>query len=145
MPQNRNRVPLTKSIRISSIRSNIRLIEDFLLQIHEEVRFESSILDRIMISVTEAVNNGIIHGNKADPDKYVDLSCNCFDDHVEFIVRDEGPGFAPEDIPDPRAEQNLLKEGGRGILIIEAMMDKVEYRRNDAGMALVLSVNLQAQ
>lgn len=143
MSQNRNSVPLTKSIRISSIRSNIRLIEDFLLQIHEDVRFESSILDRIMISVTEAVNNGIIHGNKADPSKYVDLSCQCFDDHVEFIVRDEGPGFAPEEIPDPRAEQNLLKEGGRGILIIEAMMDKVEYRRNDAGMALVLSVNLQ--
>ena len=136
---------LTRTIRIPSIRSNIQLIEDFLLKIHDEVRFDATVLDRIMISVTEAVNNGIIHGNKANPDKFVELTCTCFENHVEFLVRDEGVGFTKEEIPDPLAEQNLLKEGGRGVLIIEAMMDKVEYRKQENGMALVLSIGLNPE
>ncbi|MBL0175044.1 MAG: ATP-binding protein [Ignavibacteria bacterium] len=132
---------LTRSIRIPSIRSNIRDIEDFLLAIHDEVHFEESVLDRIMISVTEAVNNGIIHGNGANPEKFVELRCHCNDSHAEFIVRDEGEGFAPEEVPDPLDEQNLLKEGGRGLLIIRAMMDTVEFRPSETGMDMVLTIS----
>lgn len=133
---------LSRAIKIPSIRGNIREIEDFLLSIHDEIHFEESVLDRIMISVTEAVNNGIIHGNKANPEKSVELFCTCSDSRVEFVVRDEGEGFAPEDVPDPLAENNLLKEGGRGLLIIRAMMDSVEFRPNRTGMDLVLTISL---
>jgi serine/threonine-protein kinase RsbW len=137
-------VNLSRAIKIQSVRGSIREIEDFLLSIHDEVRFDESVLDRIMISVTEAVNNGIIHGNKANPEKTVELFCTCDDQRVEFVVRDEGEGFVPEDVPDPLAENNLLKEGGRGLLIIRAMMDSVEFRPCESGMDLVLTISLHA-
>ncbi len=136
---------LERSISIASSRSNIRSVEDFLLRIHDVMEFKPSVLDRIMISVTEAVNNGIIHGNKTDPDKLVHLSCTCTLNHARFEIRDEGNGFSPEDVPDPLAEQNLLKEGGRGLLIIRAMMDSVAFRKNEKGMTLILDIDLKGE
>lgn len=131
---------LTKQISIPSIRSNVRLVERFILELNDELGLEESVLDRIMISITEVVNNGIIHGNKADAAKLVHLSCSCYDDRLDFLVSDEGAGFLPENIPDPLDENNLLKEGGRGVLIIRAMMDRVEFRQGDEGMEVFLSI-----
>ena len=133
---------MTKIISIPSLRSNVRLVEQFILELNDEMQLEESVLDRIMISITEVVNNGIIHGNGADADKYVHLRCQCYADRIDFSVRDEGAGFFPEDIPDPLDETNLLKEGGRGVLIIRAMMDEVEFRRLETGMEVRLSIRL---
>jgi serine/threonine-protein kinase RsbW len=135
---------LTKAISIPSIRSNIHLVEEFILDINDELLLEESVLDRIMISITEVVNNGIIHGNKSDAKKFVHLSCSCYDDRLDFLVRDEGIGFLPEDLPDPLAEDNLLKEGGRGVLIIRAMMDVIEFRKGERGMEVFLSIRRAA-
>jgi serine/threonine-protein kinase RsbW len=131
---------MTKSISIPSVRTNICLVEAFILEIHDAVALEESVLDRIMISITEVVNNGIIHGNKADPEKHVHVSCSCYEDRVDFVIRDEGSGFRPEDIPDPLAEPNLLKEGGRGVLIIRSMMDRVDFHQTEDGMEVHLSI-----
>jgi serine/threonine-protein kinase RsbW len=134
---------LTKSISFPSIRSNIKLVEAFLLEVHDMIHLEESVLDRIMISITEVVNNGIIHGNLSDPSKQVHLSCTCYDDRIDFIIRDEGHGFRPDDIPDPLADQNLLKEGGRGVLIIRSMMDSVHFHQTAEGMEVHLSISRQ--
>jgi serine/threonine-protein kinase RsbW len=131
---------LKKAISIPSVRSNVRLVEAFVLEINDALLLEESVLDRIMISVTEVVNNAIIHGNKSDAEKHVLLSCMCYDDRIDFFVRDEGDGFHPDDIPDPLAEGNLLKEGGRGVLIIKSMMDTVEFRHGEHGMEVYLSI-----
>ncbi len=104
------------------------------------MHFGEDVLDRIMISVTEAVNNGIIHGNKTDPGKFVDLECTCFDHSAEFIVQDQGGGFVVDDVPDPLDEQNLLKEGGRGVLIIRAMMDEVEITSDEHGTRIRMRI-----
>lgn len=131
---------MKKEIRIPSVRSNIRLVEAFLLELNDALSLDESVLDRIMISITEVVNNGIIHGNKADESKHVHLSCVCYDDRLDFTVRDEGRGFHPDDLPDPLDENNLLKEGGRGVLIIRSMMDAVEFRGDEHGMEVFLSI-----
>ncbi len=131
---------MNKVISIPSVRSNIRIVEAFVLELNDALDLEESILDRIMISITEVVNNGIIHGNKSDPKKQVHLSCTCYDDHIDFSVRDEGGGFHPDDLPDPLDENNLLKEGGRGVLIIRSMMDVVEFRQAENGMEVFLSI-----
>ncbi|MBE0645972.1 MAG: ATP-binding protein [Bacteroidetes bacterium] len=131
---------MKKDISIPSVRSNIRVVEAFVLELNDALNLEESILDRIMISITEVVNNGIIHGNKADPNKLVHLSCTCYDDRIDFTVRDEGVGFFPDNLPDPLAESNLLKEGGRGVLIIRSMMDVVEFRQGETGMEVFLSI-----
>jgi serine/threonine-protein kinase RsbW len=56
------------------------------------------------------------------------------------VVRDEGHGFQPKDIPDPLEENNLLKEGGRGVLIVRSMMDHVDFHQTDEGMEVRLSI-----
>ena len=132
---------LQKSIRIPSIPTNVKMVETFLLEIYDEVGFEEDLLDRLMVSVTEVVNNAIIHGNKSDPGKFVSLSCYCSADKIDFSVRDQGGGFAPDQVPDPLNDQNLMKEGGRGLLIIKSMMDDVSFISNSDGMEVRLSVN----
>jgi serine/threonine-protein kinase RsbW len=133
---------LTKSISIPSIPSNVQLVERFLLELADLCGFTESVLDRIMISITEIVNNGIRHGNLCDPAKLVHLFCHCHDDRLVFIIRDEGDGFFPDDLPDPLDEHNLLKEGGRGVLIIRSMMDDVTFNKLDHGMEVRASINL---
>ena len=132
----------TRSIRFPSIRSNIKEVESFLLKICEEKFIGQEEVDRIMIAVTEAVNNAMIHGNGLNPSKSVELLCECNNEQMEFVVRDEGDGFEPDTVPDPRMDSNLLKEGGRGVLIIRCMMDAVEFRRHKMGMELRLTINI---
>ena len=116
------------------------MVEAFLLEIYEQAGFAEEVLDRVMVSITEVVNNAIIHGNNSDPGKYVTLTCTCSSDKLEFSVRDEGGGFAPDDVPDPLSDQNLLKEGGRGLLIIKSMMDDVRFVKSAEGMEIQLSI-----
>ncbi|MFZ1729623.1 MAG: ATP-binding protein [Bacteroidota bacterium] len=131
---------MKKEISIPSVRSNIRLVEYFVLELNDALSLDESVLDRIMICITEVVNNAIIHGNGADEKKQVHLSCTCYEDRLDFLVRDEGSGFHPDNLPDPLDENNLLKEGGRGVLIIRAMMDAVEFRSSEQGMEVFLSI-----
>lgn len=95
----------------------------------------------VSVAVRESVTNAIRHGNRSDAAKRV---------HVEFTylgagaglsirVRDEGPGFDPECLPDPLAPENLLKPSGRGIFLIKSFMDELELRRApEGGMELVM-------
>ncbi len=131
---------LTRSIQFPSVRSSIRNVESFLLEICDALHLPPDTVDRIMISVTEAVNNAIIHGNNGDPAKSVLLDCSCDNDWIRFCVQDEGVGFVPDAIPDPRNTDNLLKEGGRGVLIIRAFMDSVEFHRLETGMRVCLAL-----
>lgn len=131
---------MKKSVSIPSERSNIKLVEAFILDIHDAMQLDESVLDRIMISITEVVNNGIIHGNQSDPGKYVHIGCDCFDDRIDFVIRDEGRGFHPDEIPDPLHDSNILKEGGRGVLIVRSMMDSVRFQQTEEGMEVHLSI-----
>lgn len=131
----------SRTIQIPSVRANIRFIEQFILEINREVGLADSILDKIMISVTEAVNNGIVHGNKCHAERNVHVTCNCSAASLEFLVQDEGEGFSPKEVPDPLDERNLLKEGGRGILIIRSLMNTVDFGRNALGMQIRMSID----
>ncbi len=79
------------------------------------------------ISFVEAVNNAMIHGNKRSSDKRVRIDFSYEDDIFELIITDEGDGFSFEDVPNPVEDNNLTKEGGRGVLLMDNYMDKVEY------------------
>ena len=119
------------------------MAESFVFELDNQYHFSEPVLDRMLVSVTEAVNNGIVHGNKSNPEKSVDLSCTCFQDRIVFVIRDEGVGFVKEELPNPLDEENLLKESGRGILIIEHLMDSVEYHRQESGMELTMTIYLR--
>jgi serine/threonine-protein kinase RsbW len=81
----------------------------------------------IDMAVREAVTNAVLHGNRQDKNKTVDIVLKSSPDAVEISVHDQGPGFNPEDVPDPTASENLLKTSGRGIFFMRTFMDEVDW------------------
>lgn len=126
----------TFTLTLASNRANIHKVGAFLSKIRHAIPMEDELYGNIMISLTEAVNNAIVHGNRENPVKSVRVRCECYADRFVFFVEDEGSGFNPDSLPDPLAEENLLKEGGRGVLIIRALMSDVSYREGVYGLIL---------
>ena len=81
----------------------------------------------IDMAVREAVTNAVLHGNRQDKNKTVELVLKSSPDAVEISVHDQGPGFNPEDVPDPTANENILKTSGRGIFFMRTFMDEVDW------------------
>ena len=88
-------------IEIPSLPENIRMIESFIDNAKEEFQLEDDIYGNIMIAVTEAVNNAIVHGNRNDTSKNVCLTLQILDHSIKFTVQDEGKGFDFSKLPDP--------------------------------------------
>lgn len=81
----------------------------------------------IDMAVREAVTNAVIHGNSQDESKLVDITLKSSPDAVEISVHDQGSGFNPSEVPDPTAEENILKSSGRGIFFMRSFMDEVDW------------------
>jgi anti-sigma regulatory factor (Ser/Thr protein kinase) len=84
-------------------------VEPFLQKINEAARLDDGTFYRLLIAGTEAVNNAILHGDKADHEKIIHVTCILKKDVLIFRVKDQGRGFKPEEVPDPREEKNLLR------------------------------------
>ena len=90
----------------------------------------------IKLALEEALVNAIKHGNNLDRSKSVHVNCRICSERFEVQITDEGPGFDPEDVPDPTADENLERPCGRGIMLMRAFMTSIEY--NAAGNRVVL-------
>ena len=90
----------------------------------------------IRLAMEEALINAIKHGNRLDPHRRIRLSADIDERRVRITVADEGAGFDPAAVPDPTADENLEKPCGRGIMLMRAYMDEVEYnaRGNEVRM-----------
>jgi serine/threonine-protein kinase RsbW len=91
----------------------------------------------IDLAIRESVANAVKHGNKFDEGKAVDLTLARTTEGLEITVRDYGPGFEVDEIPDPTNPENLLKTSGRGILFMRAFMDVVEWSNHEGGGMVV--------
>lgn len=103
---------------------------------------ESMIAD-IAIAVSELVNNAILHGNKSSPDKNVTVTFSTTNGIVSIGVTDQGGNFKSEQIADPLAEENLLKEVGRGFFIVNALMDDVTITTSPSGTTITISKTIR--
>jgi len=92
---------------------------------------------RLRLCLDEAIQNAISHGNEDDPGKTVSVSVFEAEGSWELMVRDQGHGFSPRAVPDPRETPGLEGEGGRGLLILKEYMDGLKYF--DGGRTLVLT------
>ena len=81
----------------------------------------------IHLALEEAVTNAAEHGNGLDPAKQVRIEWFIDDDKFDIAVTDEGQGFSPCQVPDPRNAENLEKPSGRGVLLMKSYMDVVEF------------------
>jgi serine/threonine-protein kinase RsbW len=94
----------------------------------------------IVMAVREAVTNAMVHGNKEDEAKSVEVIFNCLANVLEIEVRDQGEGFDPTAVPDPTDPVNLLKTSGRGIFLMRSFMDEVEWFARPEGGTTVRMV-----
>ncbi len=90
----------------------------------------------ILIAVTEAVNNAIVHGNLNDEEKKVTIEANKQDKEVVFIISDEGKGFDYTNLPDPTAPENIEKPDGRGIFLMKNLSDEVSFDLNGSKVSI---------
>jgi len=121
----------------------INKVEPFLQEISRVAKLDDGTFYRLLVAGTEAVNNGILHGNKGDKKKHVHVVCILSKDSLVFRVKDEGRGFRPEEVPDPLEEKNLLKTSGRGIFLMRSLMDKVSYKITKEGSEVELVIDLK--
>jgi len=82
-----------------------------------------------VVALDEAIVNAIKHGNKCDPCKAIHVVAEFTEDGARFIVSDEGNGFKPDQLPDPTTQCRLLEPNGRGVFLINRLMDEVSYNQ----------------
>ena len=121
----------------------IRKVEPFLQKLNQAAKLDDGTYYRLLVAGTEAINNGILHGNKGDAKKSVHMTCVISSDSLILRVKDEGRGFKPEEVPDPLEEENLLKTSGRGIFLMRSLMDKVSYNITKEGTEVELVIDLK--
>ncbi len=127
---------------LSSLPHEIQRVDKFLQGANAEMGLDDGTLYRILVAVTEAVNNAILHGNGSDPTKEVRVCLQTTPRLVTIRVDDEGPGFNVSSLPNPLEEANLLKEHGRGVFLIRSLMDDVRFKKLKKGSAVVMKVRL---
>jgi serine/threonine-protein kinase RsbW len=84
----------------------------------------------IKLALEEALCNAVKHGNKCDRSKKITVRYAVTAECCQVVVRDEGSGFTPDEVPDPTSPDRLPLPDGRGIMLLRAYMDQVEYRDN---------------
>ncbi len=114
----------------SSLDAGHQLIEQ-LIKALESNGWEGRDLFHVQLAVEEAMVNAITHGNKLAPDKVVEVEFKVEPQSTILRIKDEGQGFCPEELPDPRDDDHLELTNGRGVMLIRAMMSEVHY--NDRG------------
>lgn len=128
------------SLTIASELNNIRGVENFIEKTIKEFELPEDIRGKIILSITEAVNNSILYGNKQDPQKLVKLAVFRSQKKVIFTVEDEGEGFDFKNIPDPTTPENLEKATGRGLYLMTHLTDELLFAKNGAKVIMVFSL-----
>ena len=108
-------------------------VDEFLERELKKAGFGQDLIADLAISVSEFVNNAILHGNRQNQAKLVTLEIFFSPSEVTICVEDEGEGFDPNQIANPLEGENLLKEVGRGIFIAKTLVDSVEFERGEKG------------
>ena len=119
--------------------NSISRIEPYVNQIVSDFGINDEIYGNILIALTEAVNNAILHGNKEDKSKKVTISLvsNHPEKQLVFQISDDGSGFNYSELPDPTAPENILKLGGRGVFLMRQLSDEVEFMDNGSTVQIL--------
>jgi serine/threonine-protein kinase RsbW len=124
-----------------SNRSNITLVETFIEEVFEDLKIKDEFYGNILVAVTEAVTNAIIHGNNSNDSKMVIVSVDTpKKNSLVFTIEDEGFGFTPEDVPDPTSPENIEKPHGRGIFLMKHLSDNVKFNNNGSSVSVEFNI-----
>ena len=122
-----SKVILEKSVTVDNTVAAVAAVCRRILDLVRDNGFSRDDIFAVHLSLEEALINAIKHGNHFDPARKVRVSADVGAEQTTITVCDEGAGFDPSVVPDPTADENLEKPSGRGIMLIRAYMDEVEY------------------
>lgn len=120
----------TYNLNLSSSFREAEKIPEFVDQIRDECELEEDHSETFKLVLSEAVTNAILHGNKENKKKKVDIRIQVSDEAITADVKDQGEGFNPDESKNPLEEENLLDTSGRGIFLIRQFADHVEFSEN---------------
>lgn len=131
--------PDKKNLILSSKFEELNRLEPFVEELEQWAGLNDEDSNRVMLTLSEAVNNAIIHGNKQNPEKQVVVQTTLDRDQqlLQISVEDEGEGFNPEELPNPLKDENLLNEGGRGIYLIKQYADDINFSKNGSKVNII--------
>lgn len=128
---------MEQKISINSNINEIVKVDQFIKEIGKYESLSRKLFCRILISVSEAVNNAVIHGNKNDFSKLISIVFKNNDDYYEFTISDLGDGFDISTVKDPTAIINLKNESGRGIFIMRKYSDLLVFENKGSSVKLI--------
>jgi len=120
---------MEKTIKIESRLSNLSIVENSIDNITRDSGINRENYGKIMVAVMEAVNNAIVHGNKYDEKKYVNIYISLQNNILKVTVEDQGKGFKPSEVPDPTEPENLENVNGRGVFLMKNLADELEFNK----------------
>ena len=111
-------------------------VENLVEKVCQTVGVQEDAFGNVLIAVTEVVNNAISHGNEQNSTLSIDVAVGDAADSFCFKIKDQGDGFDYNNLPDPTAPENILKENGRGIFLMRNLSDEVAF--NEAGNEVII-------
>lgn len=131
---------LKKELVLKSTYEELERVEHLLNELQSELGFDDEFYARLMLTVSEAATNGVVHGNGLDPEKKVTITAETKGNSLFVSTQDQGSGFDPGAVDNPLEEENLLKPSGRGVFLMGEYADDVQYE--DDGRRLILKFKL---
>jgi serine/threonine-protein kinase RsbW len=126
------------SYTLDSSLASVNKVEQTAEEYAERAGFDEDTVPNIAMAVREAAVNAVLHGNAYDPEKHIIAAFETTAEDLIIRISDQGAGLNPETIPDPLAPENILRGSGRGIFLIRAFMDEVNFRQLHPGTELTL-------
>jgi serine/threonine-protein kinase RsbW len=131
---------MKKMLNIPSKIENLSLVEKAVDDISSKYNLNSELYGNILIATIEAANNAILHGNKLDNSKNVNIVFNLENKFLTVTIMDQGQGFDFNNIPDPTSPENIEKINGRGIFLMERLADQLKFYDNGRKVELVFNL-----
>lgn len=128
-----------EKLTIPSSLTSLVLVESLIDRVCNTIHVNEDVYGNVLIGVTEAVNNAIIHGNLFSENKSVVIEVSEDENSFYFRIMDEGHGFDFLNLPDPTAPENIEKENGRGIFLIKNLADDLIYENNGSTALIVFN------
>ncbi|HLX82303.1 MAG TPA: ATP-binding protein [Terriglobales bacterium] len=122
---------LKLSVTLAADRDAVDPVVRSVMEVVREMKCAPGREDNIELALTEALANAVVHGAKNDPTKIIECDVACDQNHgMLIVVRDPGTGFDPSQIADPCQGENIYSNHGRGIYLINQLMDEVQFHKN---------------
>jgi serine/threonine-protein kinase RsbW len=133
-----DKLSLKLRVTMAADRAAVDSVVQGVIDIIREMQCADGREQAVELALTEALANAVIHGAKSDPSKIIECDVACDETRgMLIVVRDPGNGFDPKSIPDPCVGENIYSEHGRGIYLINQLMDEVKFHKNGTEIHMV--------